>query len=477
MHPIFLIALVVSTVTASVASEPAPISISAEQACPEERRAVNEALRNRPATPGENPRCRERRAHIETCCAGTRPDSQRDGRRNNLCGTRLARVNFPSGPNIRDAHSRLAQESVETSNQLRASGSACRAIVTAFERDCRPQSADRSGARPGKPSGQAPTANSSAPPESPLARAEQSLRACLDRGAAGTDAQALRSIEAAKLASGDGAPGMQLQCHETGGSASYRACVFTGSGQSVENLQAGGEPADGRGLEFTPAGLRDEERGTYCSGSVLGDGRTVLTAGHCFSDPGRSNAQMTVTGSDGQTYERRADCNAGRYDFVRGPDLAMCRLQEPVPAHPTYMATVDNSVQGERCVPTGYVLRCPANYFQRNSSGQVTTIGYPEGYNGQLVRSNGQYAVTRENNQNFVNYNTWTQPGSSGGGVVTTIDGYRVILAPVSDGPNMNPLQGGGIVPYYRDVSRLRIQSVPTHMLAGGTRVVHELAR
>lgn len=234
-------------------------------------------------------------------------------------------------------------------------------------------------------------------------------------------------------------------------------CVYKDAGETITKL-------DPQEAEATPARMSPADPdGQSCSGTVVGK-QTVVSASHCeYGDnvkievPDEKGVMRTVTGS----------CKGPAYEEMQ-QDFAICSLSEPVQARPTYIATLDRSLTGTECVPVDYVLRCPAGAFSAANGQPVATSAYPGGkFYDDGMRSTGQMQTLITEDRALVLHNNYTYKGSSGGGVITQINGYNAIVAPVSVGPTYDPLLGVAPIIHYNDIKGYKIQSLSAQQVQG----------
>lgn len=303
-------------------------------------------------------------------------------------------------------------------------------------------------------------------------RLREDYKKCLKDRADAAEQLARKTLEDAAAARADG-------------TRSAVDCIDKAQGIRVCGISENGErftPADGQredGPIRDPEADRDNPAQVgkdRCSGTLLGNGTDVVTAGHCLSGSGRQEVPITVRDADGQERTVTATCS-GTYGGSGYDDLARCTLSQPVKANPVYFATHDPSVPGATCIDEGYTKRCGSGFFQNLTNKPVTVWGYPAGYDG-LTRSTGTFTGTSESGwiwkNGVLHHNLICTGGCSGSGYIVDVGGQRVVVGAHSYG-SIYGFQGGGSVPTYGQWQGLKIQSVSTEKLANATLLFTEL--
>lgn len=305
-------------------------------------------------------------------------------------------------------------------------------------------------------------------------KAERAYTECLKQRAQASEELARKTLDESMAARADGSrPALSCVNHNNG----YRECEVSSNGERFV-------PADGQ-REDGP--LRDPEADKYnpaqvrgatgnCSGTLLGDGQTVVTAGHCLDNGGRSGErEITVRDSTGQEHRVQAQCS-GQYDGVGYSDLARCSLSQPIKSNPVYFATHDPSVPGNGCIDEGYIKRCGSGFFQDLTNKPVTVYGYPG--NQGLTRSTGTFTGTGTNGWLWKNgllyHDLLCTGGCSGSGYIVDVNGQRIVVGAHSYGYSYT-IGGGGAIPTYQQWQQLRVQSISTGKLANATLLFQQL--
>jgi hypothetical protein len=284
----------------------------------------------------------------------------------------------------------------------------------------------------------------------------------------GDSAEALanKTLADAKSANGGG-PAMDCINNSSGN----RVCQVSENGTQFKALEKGDE-LNGN----SPAKLETDH--TSCSGTLLGDGVTVITAGHCTNKLDK-NGQPTISVYDknGTLHKLPATCVRGMFDErapVDSVDSSYCRLSSPIAANPLYVATLDPS-QKTGCMTSGYLKKCAPDFFQRMSSSPVSMRAWPAQNDEATFKRNNStlYQTTGtlyydSSNQNLITRNMLCTSGCSGGGYIVDYGGEQVLVSAHSYGNDRSPGGGAHVIPVdlFKD---LKIQSISTQKLAEGT--------
>lgn len=250
-----------------------------------------------------------------------------------------------------------------------------------------------------------------------------------------------------------------------------RVCQVSENGTQFKAIEKG-EELNGN----SPAKLETSK--TSCSGTLLGDGLTVMTAGHC-TDKLDKDGQPTISVYDkyGTLHKVSATCVRGLYNKdapLDTVDSSYCRLSSPIAANPVYVATLDPS-QKTGCTTVGYLKKCAPDFFQGLSSSPVSMRAWPAQYNevdfkrsdNTLYQTTGTLYYDSSNHNLFTN-NMLCTSGCSGGGYLVDHHGEQVLVSAHSYGYDKFPGGGAHVIPVdlFKD---LKIESISTRKLAEGT--------
>jgi hypothetical protein len=205
-----------------------------------------------------------------------------------------------------------------------------------------------------------------------------------------------------------------------------------------------------------------------CSGSVLGDGVTVVTVKHCDHN---NNSPVSITAYDagGNARVVSGTCGPGAT-----PDINICKLDTPIKANPVYFATLDKNSPLTDCVQNGYVLSCGEGYFQGLTTRPMTIWGFPYQYdettgNGSQILARSQGTMFYDASRQALSYDALCTGGCSGSGVYTIDQSGRVVIvAAHAWGSRYSTWTGAPITPS-TSYDSLKIQSVTTEKLAAGS--------
>ncbi|MGE4130989.1 MAG: serine protease [Bdellovibrionales bacterium] len=251
------------------------------------------------------------------------------------------------------------------------------------------------------------------------------------------------------------------------GDTGIRICRFDETGK--QNFRESAfEDANPDKAGTNPVRLFDPKtQRSQCSGSLLGDGQTVVTAGHCFGSEGTQRTgetrEILVHDKDGVGHYVQATCNTD-YQTTTTLDSGVCKLATPVPANPVYFAAHDPAIKGKECQTEGYVMRCPTSFFSGLNNQPAYTLGYPAQY--RLTRSDG--VLTFDPRTNNLTYNMPITGGNSGGGVYVNYGGRLIQVSTATFGNRFQaalPDGAGGPLISIDTLNRLRVQSVTENKL------------
>ena len=226
-------------------------------------------------------------------------------------------------------------------------------------------------------------------------------------------------------------------------------CVDEDIGNHVCNLQRnGGEfvevpVVDGRADVGELSGTNPVLLSKECSASILGDGRTLVTAGHCLATTS-SVQDATVLGSTGQQSTVVADCAPPIFTAAGRRDYGVCELRNAIAnINPVYLVTYDPKLAADDCHPLAqsrskYVITCGDGFFNGLGAGaRVTMLAYPTSTEvnvwiskTHLARSVGTVSYV-DMNQDLIYDDTMCTGGCSGAGYVVTRKGNQKLLVAV----------------------------------------------
>lgn len=256
----------------------------------------------------------------------------------------------------------------------------------------------------------------------------------------------------------------QIQCIKEGGEGGLEACYLTGTGSpedpKIECLihDRGNQVCrvNNGSTEFKQLNEKDPEEvsatglspgrmaldaGSHCSGSVLGDGETFVTAGHCTNSRTDGSAfQASVFDKDGVKHDVTVTCNSGSFNTYA--DVNTCKLASPIEAQPVYQMVRNNTI-GE-CQKQGWTWMCPDSELRKMANQPATILGYP----GTYSLSMSQGYIRYDEATGTFNHQMSTTGGSSGSGIVIDFRGDRTIVSAVSTADRAG-FAGTGVVPTF----------------------------
>ena len=216
----------------------------------------------------------------------------------------------------------------------------------------------------------------------------------------------------------------------------------------------------------------------------------------CLNGRGHSAIQggqleASVRDRNGNFVPVSAQCGSnGNPNYGASQDIAVCRLDQKIDAAPLYMTTLDDGIS-TGCVREGWVMRCSREIIAKTLDGAaVRTETFPITTN-KMVVSEGIYRTgINDQGQVVAASSTYSQPATSGGGQVTTINGYPAIVIPNSyhnsywryhngsdDGGRFTTSFGNqGVAIDNATFMRLQVKSVSQQLVANSQEVMTNFA-
>lgn len=266
-------------------------------------------------------------------------------------------------------------------------------------------------------------------------------------------------------------------------------CMNHGNGQRVCRYSPGGSRFKVTSMEDDYPDVGDaspgkntnfeQKPGAGCSGTLLGDGSTYVTVGHCYKD--NPEQLLAVTDKDGKIQYAKASCAPGEYSDSNPVDIAFCKLKEPVAAKPVYYATLDESNMGSNCTDNGYVMSCGQGFFQNLSNQPVKMWAYPS----QVDLNTGQVSRTLVETTGVMKYDTDTKllttdmmctNGCSGAGYHVNVNGRTVIVGAAAY-TTYEDISADAAVTPTETYKRLAVQSISTDKLESGNLLFQMMPR
>lgn len=302
---------------------------------------------------------------------------------------------------------------------------------------------------------------------------------CWERNANSYEHEAKIILQGAKNCSTEEQrAGMAINCidHDNGN----RVCVFHESGGSrlteyTDERTAATAAAEGN---VSTANLELDE----CSGTVLGDGLTVVTAGHCtknIADGKTEEREISAYDKNGQIQKLTAICGRGVYSQNTAPDISICKLSRKIEAADVSAAFYDSNVKGSECQRDEYIWRCGDEYFQNKTKKVATMYAFPRQFDpnnntvrANMVRTTGTliYDPLTKN----LTYDMLCTGGCSGAGVIINENGRNVLLAADNYGSRYEASGGSSTVPY-ETYKNLKLQSISTEKLTAGSELFQQM--
>ncbi len=224
-------------------------------------------------------------------------------------------------------------------------------------------------------------------------------------------------VERCFLAGAVGLDNNPVNCmeHDTG----QRDCLLKEPGQSFEQIDET-DPETAQSVN-TSIGYMHKPGG-HCSGTVLGDGRTFRTAGHCRTDGG--DYAVRVLDRHGTWQNRLINCPVAIDEGNQ--DAMFCQLDQPIEAFPTHAMIRNDNLPD--CSKTGWVWQCPTSGLENLSNTPATIISYPARYPLTRSTANLRYDSIRQ----VMFSNAIVTGGSSGAPTVIDFRGDMVDLGAVA---------------------------------------------
>ncbi len=256
-----------------------------------------------------------------------------------------------------------------------------------------------------------------------------------------------------------------------------RVCVFTASGGSrFREVPNGGADAIAEGA--SPARLSFQSGGK-CSGTLLGDGRTVVTSGHCTSSGSAVNP-IEVFDSTGKSHLVSARCESGYstgYQSISNTvenDFSICHLDQRIISNPIYVATYSPMMAGNGCSSSGFVMTCGRGYFENLSQKPVTMTAFPVQRDGvtmavaepKMMWTTG--VLRWDNVSRNLKSDMICTGGCSGAGYLVNEGGRQVLVAVHGYDNRYASGKGGGPTIPSEDFTDIYVASIDTGKLAAG---------
>jgi V8-like Glu-specific endopeptidase len=249
---------------------------------------------------------------------------------------------------------------------------------------------------------------------------------CLDDVGDSNEAAAIQVVKDSQSARSQDQVGQQaVSCiqsnllNEEDGGENFRLCEYSTKGGSRFESYSDGEtpPLDGANPVYL-----DKGKYSHCSATLLGDGHSIVTAGHCAGERGEE-FPVSVYDKSGNLIKGMAKCHEG-VDVWEKADSSLCVLDRQAEASPTYWATIDRSMSGTECKTgsSSYVLVCPNGYFESLTMKKVDYWGYP-----------GSHPISHSTGSAYWNgyameHDLLCSAGCSGGGMIIEDGQSRRVL-------------------------------------------------
>lgn len=215
-----------------------------------------------------------------------------------------------------------------------------------------------------------------------------------------------------------------------------------------------------------------------CSGTLLGDGESIVTAGHCTKNA--TSQMVEVFDKDNRKMHIQANCAVGIDEEVRGTDVSVCKLTQPIKANPTYLATYDANVSGSGCETTGYIMKCGEGFFQNLTQHPVSMMAYPTQYDRETGSTTKDLYWTKgvllwDKETKNLQTDMLCTGGCSGGGYTINYEGRNVVVGAHGYTNRYVAGYGGAAVIPNNSFNSLKVQSISDDKLAYGKILFEEM--
>jgi Trypsin len=221
-----------------------------------------------------------------------------------------------------------------------------------------------------------------------------------------------------------------------------RRCAYYPKGSGSMRELDPSNPEDQKKLAKAGVSHLSDVNKTTCSGALLADGATVVTAAHCLDAGHRKD--LSFVDAEGRLQRAEATCSAASDWTSSGKDFATCRLARPTARSNNLMLVRNNGVPGGGCQTQGAEYHCTDRALQKMTQRPVRLYGADADGTDQgrvgFLQSEG-YAFFDKNGR--VTHSAPTQPGFSGTPIIMEMEGgKRVIVGIHGSGA---PIGVGGI--------------------------------
>lgn len=255
-------------------------------------------------------------------------------------------------------------------------------------------------------------------------------RSCLERSAKSSQFKAKQTLACSQGIRGGDQP--RILCYTT--QDGLEQCQYSNAKRTTyadladpQQAKAIDEPLHEFGIvqKRNGDGSFDSTAGN-CSGTPVGDGSFAITAAHCLE--GGLNSISVDSG--GSLHTRNLTCpSTNHYSGMVHGDTVLCSLDSPVPMEETlFVMTFDPEIESG-CVPHDYFLRCGPDAVTQERD--VTMVSYPASQKTSSGASTPIYsrgvAAFDLNTAKFKS-DLFGDFGSSGAGVISEIEGRRVLI-------------------------------------------------
>ena len=209
-----------------------------------------------------------------------------------------------------------------------------------------------------------------------------------------------------------------------------------------------------------------------CSGTAVGEGYDVLTASHCVEEGGRIT--FSVPDQDGVIQKINGTCVTNPNELIvpnhSYGDTTICSLDRQARVQENYfVATMDPNMK-EGCIPQDHYLRCSMSVFESMDRQPASLISYPgsQAADGNLrpIQSRGHVSFDPAKRE-FMTPDIFADFGSSGGGYITELYGYPVVLTNQSLIANASGISTMPVITW-REISGLKASLSDRKMQGAG---------
>jgi hypothetical protein len=165
----------------------------------------------------------------------------------------------------------------------------------------------------------------------------------------------------------------KISCNENPG---YRSCAYTQTVAAIDPGPSAPAPVPplnpGSPVAITTAAVQAPVLPNTCSGTILGDGVTVITSPTCQVMQNSQAITIQSVSATGQKVSQPAQCEATATSNTG--ESVQCQLtKSAVPSAPLYKLEIDN--RAKSCRTSGWTMTCPEKAIESALARRVKVLG------------------------------------------------------------------------------------------------------